>query len=135
MICGDNMRLLLKNIKHNSYKDVSDYLAEGSKISWYDVSKNSGRDVSNANGDMILNVINDKYRVDIVTIPMNKNQFLDFFSEITPNPRIYAKFNDPFTGQEKECLMYRGDRSSEEQWAITENNVVYKGVSLAIIEL
>lgn len=129
------MELLLKSINHNTYKDVSDYLSNDTKVGWYDISKNSGREVSNANGDMILNVINDKYRIDIVTIPMKKSEFLDFFSEITPNPRLYAKFKDPFTDTWKECLMYRGDRSSEEQWAITQNNVLYKGVSLAIIEL
>ena len=67
---------------------------------------------------------------------MNKSQFNDFFSEISPNPRLYAKFQDPYNNFAwKECLCYRGDRDSEEQWAITENNVVYKGVSLAIIEL
>ena len=129
------MKLLLKSINHNTYKDVSDYLSNDTKVGWYDISKNSGREVSNANGDMILNVINDKWRIDIVTIPMKKNEFRDFFSEIVPNPRLYAKFENPFTGEEMECLMYRGDRSSEEQWSITENNTLYKGVSLAIIEL
>ncbi len=129
------MELLLKSINHNTYKDVSDYLSSDTKVNWYDVSKNSGREVSNANGDMILNVINDKWRIDIVTIPLKKSQYQDFFSEITPNPRLYAKFKNPYTGQWKECLMYRGDRTSEEQWAITENNTVYKGASLAIIEL
>lgn len=129
------MKLLLRSINSPTWCDVSDYLAEGSKIGWYDVSKNSGRDVSNANGDMILNVINDKYRVDIVTRYLQKDEFLRFFSEISPNPRLYAKFECPYTGQEKTCLMYRGDRSSEEKWEKTVNNVIYKGVSLAIIEL
>lgn len=129
------MKLLLKSINSTNWCDVSDYLAEGSKISWYDVSKNSGREVSNANGDMILNVINDKYRVDIVTRLLNKQEFLRLFSEISPNPRLYVQFECPFTGQTKTCLMYRGDRASEEKWEKTVDNVIYKGVSLAIIEL
>lgn len=129
------MKLLLKSINSANYVDVSDYLAEGSKIGWYDVSKNSGREVSNANGDMILNVINDKYRIDIVTRYLNKDEFLHLFSEISPNPRLYAKFVCPYTGVEKELLMYRGDRNSEEKWEKTENNVIYKGVSLAIIQI
>lgn len=129
------MKVKLKSINSNTWCDISNYLAEGSKIGWYDVSKNSGREVSNANGDMILNVINDKYRIDLVTRFLNKQEFLNFFSQITPNPRLYAQFECPFTGQTKTCLMYRGDRASEEYWEKSENNVLYKSVSLAIIEL
>lgn len=129
------MKLILRSINNNTGTDVSDYLADSSRIGWYDVSKNSGRDVTNANGDMILNVVNDKYRIDIVTRPLKKAEFRDFFSQISPNPRLYATFECPYTGVEKTCLMYRGDRTSEEQWAITENNTLYKGVSLAIIEI
>lgn len=129
------MKLLLKSINSNTWCDVSDYLAEGSKINWYDVSKNSGREVSNANGDMILNVINDKYRIDIVTKTLNKQEFLRLFSQITPNPRLYAKFDCPYTGVEKTCLMYRGDRTSEIHWEYNNGQIIYNPVSLAIIEL
>ncbi len=129
------MNLKIKSYNSKNYIDISNYLAEGSKIGWYDVSKNSGREVSNANGDMILNVINDKYRIDIVTRYLSKEEFLHLFSEITPNPRLYAKFECPFTGKEKELLMYRGDRNSEEKWEKSIDNVIYKGVSLAIIQI
>lgn len=129
------MKLLLKSINSTNFVDVSNYLASGSKIGWYDVSKNSGRDVTNANGDMILNVVNDKWRIDIVTIPMKKNDYINFFSEIIKNPRMYAKFDNPYTGQEMTCLMYRGDRSSEEQQEYLNGDVLYKSATLAIIQL
>ena len=129
------MNLKIKSYNSKNYIDISNYLAEGSKIGWYDVSKNSGREVSNANGDMILNVINDKYRIDIVTRYLSKEEFLHLFSEITHNPRLYEKFECPFTGKEKELLMYRGDRNSEEKWEKSIDNVIYKGVSLAIIQI
>ena len=69
------MNLKIKSYNSKNYIDISNYLAEGSKIGWYDVSKNSGREVSNANGDMILNVINDKYRtiVDKYGLAINRN--------------------------------------------------------------
>ena len=66
---------------------------------------------------------------------LSKEEFLHLFSEITPNPRLYAKFECPFTGKEKELLMYRGDRNSEEKWEKSIDNVIYKGVSLAIIQI
>ena len=44
------------------------------QVGWYDVSKNSGRDVTNADGTMILNVINTKYRLDITTKPLSTSR-------------------------------------------------------------
>ena len=37
------------------------------QVGWYDVSRDSGRDTTTADGTMILNVISQKYRLDITT--------------------------------------------------------------------
>ncbi|MGN1324159.1 MAG: hypothetical protein ACI4VR_03040 [Bacilli bacterium] len=42
--------LTISKVKLNSV-DISKYLSNNTKISWYDVSKNSGRDVTNADGN------------------------------------------------------------------------------------
>jgi hypothetical protein len=116
-------------------KDVSKYLATGSTVSQYDVSKNSGRDVTNARGKMILNVVAQKWRIDIVTKPMTQSEMTDFFSEIIKKPTMTLTFNNPFTGGQATCTAYRGDRSAEYHWAITKDDVLYNGVSMALIEL
>lgn len=115
-------------------KDLSNYLATGSKVGWYDVSKNSGREVSNANGDMILNVINDKYRLDLVTRPMTDDEVVDFFSEIRKQPTMTVEFLNPFTKQMKTISCYRGDRSVEWQQPYG-GSILFASVSQALIEL
>jgi hypothetical protein len=124
----------LTTLKING-KDVSKYLGQGSTVSQYDVSKNSGRDVSNARGKMILNVVAQKWRVDVVTKPMTKSEMEDFFSEIVKKPTMNLIFNDPFRNGTASCTAYRGDRTAEYYWAITKDNVLYNGVSIALIEL
>lgn len=137
----DDLTILkMKSIKSTKYVDFSNFLAEGSKVSQYDVSKNSGRDVSNANGDMVLNVINEKWRLDIVTKPLTQAEMVQFFSEIVKHPFIYMQFNDPFRGTQAEAKFYRGDRVAEYKWACTTskiiiNGAVYKQVNMAIIEI
>ena len=137
----DDLTLLkMKNAKSTEYVDLSDFLAEGSKVSQYDVSKDSGRDVTNANGDMILNVVSEKWRLDIVTKPLTADEMVTFFSEIVKSPFIYMEFNDPFRGGTATAYFYRGDRAAEYKWAVTTskviiNGAVYKSVSIAIIEM
>ena len=63
--------LTLSKVKLNNV-DISKYLSNQTKIGWYDVSKNSGRDTTNADGTMILNVISTKYRLDLVTRPKTR---------------------------------------------------------------
>ena len=132
--------LKMKSASSSTYVDFSDFLAEGSKVSQYDVSKNSGRDVTNANGDMILNVVNEKWRLDIITKPLTQAEMIQFFSEIVKNPIIFMQFNDPFRGGTADAKFYRGDRVAEYKWACTTSNViingaVYKQVNIAIIEI
>ena len=115
-------------------KDLSNYLATGSKVGWYDVSKNSGREVTNANGDMILNVINDKYRLDLVTRPMTDDEVVDFFSTIRQAPTMTVEFLNPFTKSMHTISCYRGDRSVEWQQPYG-GSILFAKVSQALIEM
>ena len=125
--------LQLTFVKVNG-KDLSNYLASGSKVGWYDVSKNSGREVSNANGDMILIVVNDKYRLDLVTRPMTDDEVVDFFSEIKKQPTMTVEFLNPFTKQMQTISCYRGDRAVEWQQPYG-GSILFASVQQALIEL
>ena len=48
--------LVLSKVKINNV-DISKYLTNESQVGWYDVSKDSGRDTTTADGRMILNII------------------------------------------------------------------------------
>lgn len=115
--------------------DISNYLASGSKVSWYDVAKDSGRETSNANGDMILNIINDKYRLDLVTRPLTDEEVVIFFSEIRKQPTMNVTFRNPFEGNQMTTInCYRGDRSVE-MLQPYGGSLLFSSVSQALIEL
>ena len=88
--------LVISKVKLNGV-DISKYLSNQSKISWYDVSKNSGRDVTNADGSMVLNVINTKWRIDLVSRPLTDDEVVDFFKEIIKKPTLSVEFLNPFS--------------------------------------
>lgn len=129
--------LVLSKVKLNGY-DISKYLTNQSKVGEYDVSKNSGRDVTNADGTMVLNVVSTKYRLDLVTRPLTQYEIIDFFSEIRKAPTLTVEFLNPFDGNWKTILCYRGDRSAQAMLPYnTPDELVelYNPVSQAIIEL
>ena len=115
-------------------KDVSNYLAPGTSVGWYDVSKDSGRDVTNANGTMILNVVSTKYRLDLVCRYLDNDEFLDFYSEIKKAPTMTVVFYNPFTGQNETINAYRGDRGAKPYMAYG-NGFILEGPTQALIEL
>lgn len=104
-------------------------------VSWYDVSKNSGRDITNANGDMILNVINKKYRLDITTKHMTQSELQDFFSQIKNNSTMTVNFFNTYTGGRQIASMYRGDRATTLKWKLSNGSTLYDPVTIALIEL
>lgn len=115
-------------------KDISDYLTTGTSVGWYDVSKNSGRETSNANGTMILNVIATKYRLDLVCRHLDNDEFKDFYSEIIKSPKMKVEFYNPFTGKNQTIVAYRGDRSAKPYmpWGV---GILFEGPTQALIEL
>ena len=129
--------LVLSKVKINGM-DVSKYLSNQSKVGEYDVSKNSGRDVSNADGTMILNVISTKFRLDLVTRPLTEYEIIDFFSQIRIAPTMTVEFLNPFDGEWKTINCYRGDRAAQAMLPYnTPDGMVeiYNPVAQAIIEL
>ena len=118
--------------------DISKYLSNNTKISWYDVSKNSGRDVTNADGTMVLNVINTKWRIDLVSRPLTDDEVVDFYAEIIKAPTVSVDFLNPFTKQWQNISCYRGDRVVQSMLPYkTPDGYVelYNPASQAIIEL
>ena len=118
--------------------DISKYLSNQTKMSWYDVSKNSGRDVTNADGTMVLNVINTKWRIDLVSRPLTDDEVVDFYAEIIKAPTVSVDFLNPFTKQWQNISCYRGDRVVQAMLPYkTPDGYVelYNPASQAIIEL
>ncbi len=118
--------------------DISKYLSNNTKISWYDVSKNSGRDVTNADGTMVLNVINTKWRIDLVSRPLTDDEVVDFYAEIIKAPTVSVDFLNPFTKHWQNISCYRGDRVVQAMLPYkTPDGYVelYNPASQAVIEL
>ncbi len=129
--------LVLSRVKVNG-QDLSKYLTDQSKVSWYDVSKNSGRDATNADGTMVLNIINQKYRLDLATRPLTQDELIDFYKEIGKSPKCTVEFYNPFTGKWKTIKCYRGDRGAQTLLPYLVNGKliqIYNGVSQALVEL
>lgn len=130
--------LILSKVKLNGV-DISKYLTNQSKVSWYDVSKNSGRDTTNADGTMVLNVIATKYRLDLATRPLTEDEMVDFFAEIIKKPApIEVEFLNPFDKKWKTIQCYRGDRNAQSMLPyLTSDGLVelYNPITQAIIEL
>jgi hypothetical protein len=129
--------LTISKVKLNGV-DISKYLSNQTKISWYDVSKNSGRDVTNADGTMVLNVINTKWRIDLVSRPLTDAEVVDFYAEIIKAPTLSVDFLNPFTKQWQNISCYRGDRVVQAMLPYkTPDGFVelYNPASQAVIEL
>lgn len=129
--------LVVSKVKLNSV-DISKYLSNNTKISWYDVSKNSGRDVTNADGTMVLNVINTKWRIDLVSRPLTDDEIVDFYAEIIKAPTLSVDFLNPFTKQWQNITCYRGDRVVQAMlpYKTLDGFVeLYNPASQAVIEL
>lgn len=129
--------LVVSKVKLNSV-DISKYLSNNTKISWYDVSKNSGRDVTNADGTMVLNVINTKWRIDLVSRPLTDDEIIDFYAEIIKAPTLSVDFLNPFTKQWQNITCYRGDRVVQSMLPYqTPDGLIelYNPASQAVIEL
>ena len=133
--------LVLSKVKINNV-DISKYLTNQSQVGWYDVSKNSGRDTTTADGKMILNVISTKYRLDLVTRQLTRDEIVDFFAQIKIRPTMTVQFLNPFTNTWKTITAYRGDRIAQAGYpvAVKEGNndalvEMFNPVSQALIEL
>lgn len=106
----------------------------GYTVGWYDVSKDSGRDTTTADGKMILNVISNKYRLDITTTYMTNTQLANFFEKIKVRPTMVVKFYDPYTAAVVQKTMYRGDRTAQLRFS-DSSHAQFEPITIALIEL
>ena len=91
---------------------------------------------------MILNVISQKYRLDLVTRQLTRDEVVDFFAQIKLRPTMSVSFLNPFTNTWKTITAYRGDRTIKANHPVlmTEGNnqvlvEMFDSVSQALIEL
>lgn len=133
--------LMLSKVKINNV-DISKYLSNQSQVGWYDVSRDSGRETTTADGKMILNVIATKYRLDLVTRQLTRDEVVDFFAQIRLQPTMTVEFLNPFTNTWKTISAYRGDRTAQAAYPVLvkEGNVdalveMFNPISQALVEL
>lgn len=105
------------------------------QVGWYDVSKDSGRDTTTADGTMILNVISQKYRLDITTTYMTEAQLQAFYTQISQAPTMQVTFFNPYSGTYETKTMYRGDRTTQLRWAKSNNDIMFEPNTIALIQL
>lgn len=105
------------------------------QVGWYDVSRDSGRDTTTADGTMILNVISQKYRLDITTTYMSEAQLRTFYAQISQAPTMQVTFFNPYTGTNITKTMYRGDRTTQLRWAKSNDDIMFEPNTIALIQL
>ena len=87
---------------------------------------------------MVLNVINTKWRIDLVSRPLTDDEVVDFYAEIIKAPTLSVDFLNPFTKQWQNISCYRGDRVVQAMLPYkTPDGFVelYNPASQAVIEL
>lgn len=104
------------------------------QVGWYDVSRDSGRDTTTADGTMILNVISQKYRLDITTKYLTGTELNTFYTQIKNAPTMTVSFYDPYTASRVTKTMYRGDRTSTLRYT-NQEGAMFEPVSIALIQL
>ena len=104
------------------------------QVGWYDVSRDSGRDTTTADGTMILNVISQKYRLDITTKYLTGTELNTFFTQISTAPTMTVSFYDPYSATRLTKTMYRGDRVTNLRYT-TNDSSMFEPVSIALIQL
>lgn len=104
------------------------------QVGWYDVSRDSGRDTTTADGTMILNVISQKYRLDITTKYLTGSELNTFYTQIKNAPTMTVEFYDPYSASRVTKSMYRGDRTSQLRYT-NETGAMFEPITIALIEL
>ena len=104
------------------------------QVGWYDVSRDSGRDTTTADGTMILNVISQKFRLDITTKYLTGTELNTFYSQIKNAPTMTVSFYNPYTASRETKTMYRGDRISQLRYTQGSTSM-FEPITIALIQL
>lgn len=94
------------------------------------VSEDSGR---NANGDLVIDVINKKVKLYVTFRPMDGDDMSGLMSLISDYV-FNITFRDSETNSEKTITCYTSTPEPEYYW-IHDNQVLYKPLSINFIEL
>lgn len=110
--------------------DIS-HLVKGLKIGYETlVADGSGR---NANGDTVLDIINNKVKVYVTFRPMDGDEMVDFLQLINDFV-VQVSYRDSKTNAISTATCYTGTPEPDYYW-ILGNQVLYKEFSLNFIEL
>ena len=66
---------------------------------------------------------------------MTQSEITKFFQQIKKGPTMTVNFYNPYTGGRTTCRMYRGDRSVQMRWKLSNGSTMYEPVTIALIEL
>lgn len=118
-----------------SYLKINDtdisHLVKGLKIGYETlVADGSGR---NANGDTVLDVINEKVKIYVTFRPMNGTEMMNFL-QLIRGYTVNVSFRDSRTNDFSTAHCYTGTPEPDYYW-IQGNDVLYKEFSLNFIEL
>ena len=110
--------------------DVS-HLVSGLKVGFETlVSDKSGR---NANGDTVIDVINQKVKVYVILRHTTDSEMDSFLEAIEPY-QVSVSFRNPKTGELTTIKAYTGTPEPE-YYTIQDNLVIYKPMAINFIEL
>lgn len=109
--------------------DIS-HLVKGLKIGYETLlAENSGR---NANGDTVIDIINNKVKIYTTFRPMFDNEMLEFL-DLIRDFVVEVSYRDSRTNQLTTVTCYTG--TPEPEYYHIGNEVIYKEFSLNFIEL
>ena len=110
--------------------DFTNYIAEQKTTYTVLASEDSGR---NARGNMIIDVVNKKTRVDCVTHFLTQGQMSALLAAIDPYV-ISVTYWDSKTGGTKTMSCYVS-APQPDIWSVGEAAVIYKPMSVGFIEM
>ena len=110
--------------------DIS-HLVKGLKIGYETlVAEGSGR---NANGDTVLDIINNKVKIYVTFRPMNGDEMVELLTLINDYV-VSVSYKDSKTNTFSTAQCYTGTPEPEYYW-ILDNQILYKEFQLNFIEL
>lgn len=113
--------------------DITGYLAEdGYDVEWYDLSYDAGRQ---ANGQMHMNIVAEKYKIILHTASLSQTRFQTFFATIRASATHTVEYFNPYTGTYRTASCYRGDRKTTVKWDREDVGMLLNPTDISLIEL
>ena len=84
---------------------------------------------------MRYNPVNEKYKIILHTPSMTQEQAQTFFNVIKTLKTYSVTYFNPYTGQTRTAICYRGDRKITMKWDRTDVGILYEPFEVSLIEL